>query len=55
MADIIRITPVQEVEVTEFGGREQVFSRRRCVKITDYRDYEINYDGDGKRYLERRA
>jgi len=54
MATIIRITPVREVVNILDGGEFKPVERRRCIRVEDYRNYEITYDADGKRLLEAR-
>lgn len=55
MASVIRITPVQDVVNVYDRGEFKPVERRRCVRVEDYRDYEITYDGNGRRILEARV
>jgi len=55
MGTLIRITTVQELVNVYDRGEFKPQVRRRCVRVNDYRDYKITYDGDGRRVLEARA
>ncbi len=55
MATVIRITPIQEVVNVYHRGEFKVEVQRRCVRVKNYQDYEITYDGNGPRVLEARV
>jgi hypothetical protein len=54
MTKIIRIVPVQEVVETYVRGELKTEVKRHCTRVSDYQNYDITYDGEGRRVLEPR-
>jgi hypothetical protein len=55
MAQVINIRPVVElIHTYDKEGNKVVTEKRYCVKVENWTDFDIAYDGDGNKVLERR-